>query len=95
MKIIISQVRTSTIYKILWPLLKKSNYPISERDFAMALRQVFNDPNLVINHTLKGAKPTGYSDGTYFLSMFSWDDTKQGRSFWERIYQATFHESVG
>ena len=94
MKILISQVRTSTLYKLLWPRIKKANYPISERDFAMALRQVFNDPDVDINYTLKGDKPAGYSDRFYFLTMFNWSETKQGYDFWERIYQATCHESI-
>ncbi len=60
----------------------------------MALRQVFNDPDVDINYTLKGDKPAGYSDRFYFLTMFNWSETKQGYDFWERIYQATCHESI-
>lgn len=92
MKIIAAQVRTSTIYKIIWPKLVKSGYPISEREFMLALRQVFNDPKLEIRHTLNGAIPPSYTESFYFLTLFHWGSSKQGRSFWERIHSATVYK---
>lgn len=82
MKFYISQARTSLLYKILWPYLKKSGV-VNEHQFAMAVRTVLNhgEFNLPTHCIVKNIHPA-----SYLLSSFSWADSPQGRGYWSNMY---------
>lgn len=82
MKFNIAKARTSILYKILWPHLKKSGV-VKERDFAMSVRMVLNHSEFNLDtHSI-------YSDmhnASYLLTAFSWEQSPQGRSYWNNMY---------
>lgn len=80
MKHNITQARTSILYTILWPALKKSRV-INEKMFAMEVRHLIN--NAHFNLPIHG--DASMTPESYLLCAFNWDESAQGRKYWATL----------